>query len=90
MEGFKPDIALEVHDIPAMSIAYDLLEFEGLSIGSSSAINVAGAMEVAKRLGPGHTIVTVLCDSGTRYGQSSDRSDRLIRVMTKRHSLTYL
>lgn len=65
--GFRPDIALEVHDAPALAIAYDLLEKEGLCIGSSSAINVAGAMEVAKRLGPGHTIVTILCDSGTRY-----------------------
>jgi cysteine synthase A len=67
MAGYIPDMALEIHDAPAMAVAYDLLEKEGLSIGGSSAINVAGAMEVAKRLGPGHTIVTVLCDSGTRY-----------------------
>jgi hypothetical protein len=46
---------------------YNLLEHEGLCVGSSSAINVAGAMRVAKALGPGHTIVTVLCDYGTRY-----------------------
>lgn len=67
MSGFKPDLALEIHDVPAMAVAYDLLEHEGLCIGGSSAINVAGAMEVAKRLGPGHTIVTIICDSGTRY-----------------------
>jgi cysteine synthase A len=67
MSGFIPDIALEVHDREAMAICYDLLEHEGICLGGSSAINVAGAMEVARRLGPGHTIVTILCDSGTRY-----------------------
>jgi len=67
MAGYTPDISLEVHDRDALAIAFDLLEHEGLSLGGSSAINVAGAMEVARRLGPGHTIVTVLCDSGTRY-----------------------
>jgi len=66
-DNFRPDIALEVGDGPALAVAFDLLEKEGLCIGSSSAINVAGAMEVAKRLGPGHTVVTILCDSGTRY-----------------------
>lgn len=71
MDGYVPDIALEVHDAPALAVAYDLLEKEGLSLGGSAAINVAGAMEVAKRLGPGHTIVTVLCDSGTRYGMDT-------------------
>ena len=46
---------------------FDLLEQEGLCLGGSSGINVAGAMRLAKELGPGHTIVTVLCDFGTRY-----------------------
>ena len=50
-----------------MPIIFDLLEHEGLCLGGSSGINVAGAIRLAKDLGPGHTIVTVLCDSGTRY-----------------------
>ncbi len=67
MAGFKPDLAFEITDQIALPIMYDLLEHEGLCIGSSSAINVAGAMRVAKELGPGPTIVTVLADYGTRY-----------------------
>ena len=67
MAGFIPDLALEVADTPAMAVAFDLLEKEGLCVGTSAAINIAGAMDVARRLGPGHTIVTVICDSGTRY-----------------------
>lgn len=67
MEGFSPDIALEVTDQVALPVIYDLMEKEGLNLGTSSAVNVAGAMEVARRLGPGHRIVTVLCDLGTRY-----------------------
>ena len=50
-----------------MPIIFDLLEHEGLCLGGSSGINVAGAIRLAKDLGPGHTIVTVLCDYGTRY-----------------------
>jgi len=64
---FRPDMAFDVHDKDALAVAFDLLEQEGLSIGGSSAINVAGAMEVARRLGPGHTVVTILCDTGMRY-----------------------
>ena len=50
-----------------MPIIFDLLEHEGLCLGGSSGINVAGAIRLAKELGPGHTIVTVLADYGTRY-----------------------
>ena len=50
-----------------MQICFDLLKEEGLCLGGSSGINVAGAIRMAKELGPGKTIVTVLCDSGTRY-----------------------
>ena len=53
-----------------MPIIFDLLEHEGLCLGGSSGINVAGAIRLAKELGPGHTIVTVLCDYGTRYQSS--------------------
>jgi cysteine synthase A len=46
---------------------FDLLKEEGLCLGASSGVNVAGAIRLAKDLGPGHTVVTILCDSGTRY-----------------------
>jgi cysteine synthase A len=48
-------------------LIFDLIEHEGLCMGGSTGINVAGAMRLAREMGPGHTIVTVLCDSGTRY-----------------------
>ena len=48
-------------------MAFDLLEYEGLCMGGSTGINVAGAIRLAKQMGPGHTIVTLLCDYGTRY-----------------------
>ena len=50
-----------------MTVIYELLEHEGLCLGGSTGINVAGAIRLAKQLGPGHTIVTILCDSGNRY-----------------------
>ncbi|MBN8937612.1 MAG: cysteine synthase A [Rhizobiales bacterium] len=56
-----------IPDEEAVPVIFDLLEHEGLCLGGSSGINVAGAIRLAKDLGPGHTIVTVLCDSGTRY-----------------------
>lgn len=67
LEGFKPDFACRVPDEEALAIVYRLVEEEGLVLGSSSGINVAGAIRMAKEMGPGHTIVTVLCDYGTRY-----------------------
>jgi cysteine synthase A len=67
LEGFRPDIAYQVPDEEAIPMVFDLLEYEGLCLGGSSGINVAGAIRLAKHLGPGHTIVTVLCDYGTRY-----------------------
>lgn len=67
MEGFQPDECYEIPDEEALPILYDLLEHEGLCLGSSTAINVAGAIRVAQDLGPGHTVVTMLCDAGTRY-----------------------
>lgn len=59
--------AIQVGDTEALPVLFDLLSEEGLCLGGSSAINVAGAIKLAKIMGPGHTIVTVLCDSGTRY-----------------------
>jgi cysteine synthase len=63
----KVDKAYLIPDEEAVPIVFDLLEHEGLCLGGSSGINVAGAIRLAKDMGPGHTIVTVLCDSGTRY-----------------------
>jgi cysteine synthase A len=67
LEGAPIDEALQVTDQEALPVIFDLLRDEGLVVGGSSGINVAGAIKVARRLGPGHTIVTVLCDYGTRY-----------------------
>lgn len=61
------DLAFRVADDEALPIVFDLAEHEGLLLGGSSGVNVAGAMRLARALGPGHTIVTILCDSGTRY-----------------------
>jgi len=67
LEGFEPDVAFQIPDNEAVPIVFELLEQEGLCLGGSSGINVAGAIRLAQHLGPGHTIVTVLCDYGTRY-----------------------
>ena len=67
LEGAVVDEAFQIPDSEAIPIAFDLLEFEGLCMGGSTGINVAGAIRLAKQMGPGHTIVTVLCDYGTRY-----------------------
>lgn len=67
LEGLKVDEAFQIPDEEALPVAFDLLEHEGLCMGSSSGVNVAGAMRLAKKMGPGHTIVTILCDYGTRY-----------------------
>ena len=61
------DMAYQISDEEALPYIYDLLKHEGLCLGGSSAINIAGAVELAKEMGPGHTIVTVLCDYGHRY-----------------------
>ena len=61
------DLAFQISDEEALPIVFDLAEHEGLLLGGSSGVNVAGAMRLAKELGPGHTIVTILCDSGVRY-----------------------
>jgi cysteine synthase len=67
MEGAPIDIAYQIPDDEAVALIFDLLEHEGLCLGGSSGINVAGAIRLARDLGPGHTIVTVLTDYGTRY-----------------------
>ena len=67
LEGFTPDFNYQVPDEEALPLVFDLLHNEGLVLGGSSAINIAGAVRMAKEMGPGKTIVTVLCDYGTRY-----------------------
>jgi cysteine synthase A len=67
LEGLKIDRAYRISDEEMMLAIFDLMEFEGLVMGGSTGINVAGAIRMAKDLGPGHTIVTVLCDHGQRY-----------------------
>ena len=67
LEGFAPDMSFQIPDEEALTIIFDLLEHEGLCMGGSTGINIAGAIRLARELGPGHTIVTVLCDFGTRY-----------------------
>jgi len=67
IEGMPIDAAFQIPDEEAVPIIFDLLEHEGLCLGGSSGINIAGAIRLAKELGPGHTIVTVLADYGNRY-----------------------
>ena len=67
LEDAPVDFAWQIPDEEALPVAFDLLKNEGLCLGGSSGINVAGAIHLAKELGPGKTIVTVLCDYGTRY-----------------------
>ena len=67
LEGFTPNHSYQITDEEALPIVFDLLANEGLCLGGSSGINIAGAMKLARDLGPGHTIVTILCDYGTRY-----------------------
>ena len=61
------DVAFSIPDVESVAIVFDLLEHEGLCVGGSSGVNVAGAIRLAEQLGPGHVIVTLLCDSGARY-----------------------
>ena len=67
LEGFRPDFAYRIPDAEALPLIFDLIQEEGLCLGGSSGINVAGAIRMAREMGPGHTIVTVLCDYGNRY-----------------------
>ena len=67
LEGLSVDAAFQIPDEEAVPIVFDLLEHEGLCMGLSTGVNVAGAIRLARQLGPGHRIVTILCDYGTRY-----------------------
>ena len=67
LEGFTPDFSFQIRDEEALPIIFDLIQEEGMCLGGSSGINIAGAIRLAREIGPGHTIVTILCDYGTRY-----------------------
>ena len=67
LEGVEVDVAYQIPDDEALRVVFDLAENEGLLLGGSSGVNVAGAIRLAMEMGPGHTIVTPLCDSGGRY-----------------------
>jgi cysteine synthase A len=67
LEGFAPDFSWQVADEEALPIVFDLVQEEGMCLGGSTGINIAGAIKLARELGPGKTIVTILCDWGSRY-----------------------
>ncbi len=67
LEDVVIDVPFQIPDAEALEVMFDLLQHEGLCLGPSSGVNVAGAIRLAKDMGPGHRIVTVLCDSGSRY-----------------------
>lgn len=67
LEGFTPDMSFQISDEEALTHVFDLAETQGLVMGGSSGINIAGAVHLARELGPGHRIVTILCDNGGRY-----------------------
>ncbi len=67
LEGLSVDHPYRIDDVEMLNVIFDMVEHEGLVMGGSTGINVAGAIRMAKDLGPGHTIVTILCDQGARY-----------------------
>lgn len=67
LEGLAVDFAYQIPDEESVAAVFDLLQYEGLCVGASTGVNVVGAVRLARELGPGHTIVTLLCDSGLRY-----------------------
>lgn len=67
LEGAPIDTQYRIPDTEALPLVFDLMQYEGLCVGASTGINLAGAIRLAGELGPGHTIVTLLCDSGLRY-----------------------
>jgi cysteine synthase A len=77
MNGAPVDDAVQITDEEALPIIFDLIKEEGLVLGGSSGINVAAAIKVARDLGPGHTVVTVLCDGGSRYQSKLFNADFL-------------
>ena len=77
LEGFTPDHAYRIEDAEFLPLLFDLVVHEGLSLGGSAGVNIAGAVRLARRLGPGKTIVTILCDPGSRYASRLFNADFL-------------
>jgi len=77
LEGFTPDHSYQIPDDEFLPIVFDLIRDEGLSLGGSSGVNIAGALRLAREIGPGKTIVTPLCDPGTRYASKLFNTDFL-------------
>lgn len=77
LDGFMPDFSYRIADEVAVSIVHRLVVEEGLCVGASSGLNIAGAVSLARNLGPGKTIVTILCDYGTRYASKLFNPDFL-------------
>ncbi len=78
LEGFTPDFSYQIPDTEAVPLVFDLIEHEGICVGGSTGINIAGAIRLAKDLGPGHTVVTILCDYGNRYQSKLFNPDFLV------------
>ncbi len=78
LEGFTPDFSYQIPDTEAVPLVFDLIEHEGICVGGSTGINIAGAIRLAKDLGPGHTVVTILCDYGNRYQSKLFNPDLLV------------
>ncbi|GAB3275402.1 cysteine synthase A [Parahaliea aestuarii] len=79
LEGLALDFSCQIDDDTALPFAFNLLKREGISVGGSSGINIAGAVALARELGPGHTIVTILCDAGSRYHSKLFNPEFLMR-----------
>jgi len=79
LQGTEVDFAYRIDDDTALPLVYELMKREGICVGGSSGINVAAAVAMAREMGPGHTIVTVLCDSGSRYLDKLYDPDFLMR-----------
>jgi cysteine synthase len=77
LDGFTPDYAYRIDDAEFLPILFDLVRYEGLSVGGSAGVNIAGAVRLARELGPGKTIVTALCDPGSRYSSKLFNADFL-------------
>jgi cysteine synthase len=77
LEGFEPDHSFQIPDSESIAVCFELLQHEGLCVGPSSGVNVAGAIRLARALGPGKTIVTILADYGTRYQSKLFNADFL-------------
>jgi cysteine synthase A len=80
LEGLDVDMPYNIPDAEALPIIYDLLQNEGICMGGSTGINIAGAIRMGKDMGPGHTIVTMLCDYGNRY-QSKIFNPKFLKAM---------